>query len=281
MNRIRKTTATIPRAKSTEVDESIGETPPRTEPVTIEPLKMREIRLHIVGESPLIFNRLSEKAKRDLLLPPAPKNRAAKRETLKHNPLQEFRDSLHTQAGDDVETRLMLPSTAFKGGSMTAALEIPGVFKTSVGRLIQVSGWLLPIWGIPQMFMTGVRQAGINKTPDIRTRAICPEWASAFVVRYPVGAFDPSSVANLFAAAGQICGVGDFRQEKGKGSFGLFRLVNADDADFARICAAGGREAQDAAIANPGAFDAETAELWSWFEQEVIARGRGEEVAHA
>jgi hypothetical protein len=249
------------------------------EPLFIEPLKMRDVSLCILGASPLIFNRQSAKAQRELLLPAAAKNRAARRSELKHDPLSEYRNSVYRDADDAAATRLVFPAPAFKGAAMTAALEVPGATKSSVGRLLQVVGYQVRIYGVPKLYMTGVRQAGMNRTPDIRTRAILPEWATMVQVRYPVGSIEPASVANLFAAAGQVCGVGDFRQEKGKGSFGLFSLVNETDPDFVRIVAGGGREAQEAALDNPEAFDQESAELWSWFEEEIVARGREEEVS--
>lgn len=244
--------------------------------IVVEPLKMREVALCILGASPLIYNRMSTKAQRELLLPAGPKNRASRRVELKHNPLTEFQNSVYTDPASDAETRLVFPSPGFKASAMTAALEVPGATKTQIGRLLQVGGYQVRIYGIPQLFMCGVRQAGMNHTPDIRTRAILPEWATQITVRYPVNSVDPSSIANLFAAAGQICGVGDFRQEKGKGSFGLFGLVNSDDPDYQRVLSMGAA-AQDAALKSPEAFNAESAELWSWFEEELVARGRGEE----
>lgn len=247
--------------------------------VRLEPLKMTEVQLCILGATPFIFNRMSAKAQRELLLPSAEKNRAARRATLKHDPLKEYRESVYTDPRENADTRLVFPAPGFKGAAMTAALEMPGATKASVGRLLQVLGYQVRIYGVPQLYMTGVRQAGIQKTPDIRTRAILPEWATMITVRYPVNSLDPSSIANLFAAAGQICGVGDFRQEKGKGSFGLFSLVNADDEEFQRVVSEGRAAAQDKALDSPEPFDSESAGLWEWFEAEVRVRGREKEVA--
>lgn len=247
--------------------------------IVVEPLKMTEVALCILGASPLIYNRMSTKAQRELLLPAGPKNRASRRVELKHDPLSEYRASVYLDPDTSAETRLVFPSPGFKAAAMTAALEVPGATKTQIGRLLSVLGYQVRIFGIPQLFMCGVRQAGMNHTPDIRTRAILPRWATQIRVRYPANSVDPASVANLFAAAGQICGVGDFRQEKGKGSFGLFSLVNEDDSEYQDTLATGGAVAQEAALASPEAFNAESAELWSWFEQELISRGRGEEAA--
>ena len=81
------------------------------------------------------------------------------------------------------------------------------------------------------------------------------------------------SIANLLAAAGFTSGVGDWRQEKGSGNYGSFKLVSADDPDFVRITREQGRKAQQAAMEDPEAFDAESEELLSWFDVEVKRRG--------
>jgi len=273
MARIKKVADEAEKVPTQEQKEVLKSTP-----LLVEPLKMVEVALCILGASPFIYNRLSSKAQRELLLPAGTKNRAAKRAELKHDPLKEFRASVYADPSPGADTRLVFPSPGFKAAAMTAALEIPGATKASVGRLLQVVGYQVRMYGIPQLFMCGVRSAGMNRTPDIRTRAILPEWATQIIVRYPASSIDPSSVGNLFAAAGQICGVGDFRQEKGKGSFGLFSLVNADDPDWKRIVATGGAAVQDAALKQPEAFNDESAELWAWFEETVTSRGRGEEM---
>jgi len=251
--------------------------------LTIEPLAMTEVSLCILGASPLIFHRMSVKAQRELLLPAGPKNRASLRASLKHDPIAEYRDSVYTDSRPESPTLLVFPSTGFKGAALAAALEVPGASKASIGRLLQVIGYQLRIWGVPKIYMTGVRTQGMNHTPDIRTRAILPEWATVLTVRFPQDSLTASSVANLFAAAGQLSGIGDFRQERGKGSFGLFSIVNKNDPDFERVTAEGGRIEQAAALENPEPFDDETATLWQWFEEEIVARGRGraEVTSHA
>ena len=66
---------------------------------------------------------------------------------------------------------------------------------------------------------------------------------------------------NLLANAGSVCGIGDFRQEKGRGNFGRFRIVNADDAEWARITQASNYAQQEAAMDAAEPWDSDTAEL--------------------
>ena len=81
------------------------------------------------------------------------------------------------------------------------------------------------------------------------------------------------TVINLLAAGGIVVGIGDFRQEKGAGNYGQFRVAPEDDQDFARIKAHGGREAQDEALRVAEPYDDETAELLAWWHEEAQRRG--------
>lgn len=235
----------------------------------------------IVGVSPLIYNAVSEKARRELLMPSGRKNSAARAQTLKHDPYVEFVNSTYRAAGDDVPTRLVFPAPAFKRALATAALDIPGATRSAVGRLSWVVGDKVPIFGVPQIHMGVVRSADMNKTPDIRTRAILPRWACAIRINFVAPQLSERNVVHLLAAAGILCGIGDFRQEKGAGNFGQYRIAESeDDPELLDIMREGGRAAQDAALATPEAYDAETASLFGWVTEEIgRRRAAGVEVA--
>jgi len=239
--------------------------------ITIMEIAKSQIEFCILGTTPLICNRMSEKAHHELLLPKGKKNAAEKASSLKHDPVREFRDSPYRLA--DGPTLLGILPTAFKKSMMTAALDMPGAKKAQIGRLIYVHGQMLPIYGTPKLFMSIVRSADMNKTPDVRTRALLPEWACKLVVEFPVPLLRQQSIANLLAAAGFTSGVGDWRQEKGSGNYGSFKLVSADDPDFVRITTEQGRAAQSEAMENPEAFDIETEDLLSWYDVEIKRRG--------
>lgn len=230
----------------------------------------------ILGTSPMIMNRMSEKAKRELLLPKGRKSTAERAQNLKHSPLKEYRASAYKVSDDAAPARLCFHATGFKGAMASAALDLPGARKSEIGRLCWMEGFNIPIYGTPRLLMSVVKSADPNRTPDIRTRAILPEWACRLAVRFVRPRLTEQTVANLMAAAGVIVGVGDFRQEKGKGSFGQFALVGEDNADFQRIVKEQGRKAQDAALENPIPHDQDSEELLSWFSAEVVKLGRKE-----
>lgn len=226
----------------------------------------------ILGTSPLILNRMSEKAKHELLFPRGRKSAVERATSLKHEPVNEYRASAHTIKDESSPTLLAIPSTAFKGSIRTAALDMPGAKKSQIGRLTYIPGEYVSVYGLPKLFMSVTRSADINKTPDVRTRAIVPLWACRLNVTFVQPLIRAQAVANLLAAAGITVGVGDWRPEKGAGSYGQFQIVDQDDAEFLAILKGGGRKKQQEALDDPVCYDDETTELLSWYEDEKQRR---------
>lgn len=251
----------------------------KVDEISILEISQGEVSFAVVGVMPLIMNRMAEKAKRELLLPRGPKGKAERAQSLKHDPVAEYRASVYRNYGDNPPTRLCLPAPAFKGAMMTAALRIPGSTKTEIGQLTWVVGERVNVWGIPELRMDVVRQAGMNAAPDIRTRGCLRRWASVITIRFVSPNLTQRSVVNLSGGGGIIAGVGDFRQEKGKGNYGQFRITDLEDAEFQEIVASGGREAQDAALEHYTCYDGETEELLEWYNEEILRRGREKQTA--
>lgn len=238
----------------------------------IDALKQGRVTLRMIGTTPLYFNAMSAKAKRTLLIGGGKKTAAEKKE-LKHDPEQEFRDSVYRQPGGP--TLLGFPAPGVKGAMATAALETPGVTKTSVQRLIFLPQQRVNIWGKPLLKMDVVRSADMNKTPDVRTRAFLPRWCAEVDIAFVTPTLSVHSVVSLLANAGVIVGIGDFRQEKGRGSYGTFAVAGDDLGDWSDYWSevtAEGRAVQEAAMADPEFADEETAELMEMLSDERIKR---------
>ena len=243
------------------------------EQVQIVELTRAKIVYHIVGETPLLMNSMSVKAQRELLLPRGRKTAAEKQGSLKHDPLQEFRDSIY-RARKGSETVLALLNTQFKAALCTAALDVPGAKKAQIGRLTSIEGGeKLALFGVPQIMCSVVRSADINKTPDIRTRCIVPRWACKVEVTYTTPVLNATVISSLFATAGYTMGVGDWRPQKGSGTFGRWKIVEANDKEYLDIIKTGGADAQQKALDDPDSYDDETDELLSWYDVEVRRRG--------
>lgn len=243
------------------------------EQVQIVELTRAKIVYHIVGETPLLMNSMSVKAQRELLLPRGRKTAAEKQGSLKHDPLQEYRDSIY-RARKGSETVLALMNTQFKAALCTAALDVPGAKKAQIGRLTSIEGGeRLALYGVPEVMCSVVRSADINKTPDIRTRCIVPRWACKVEVTYTIPVLNATVISSLFATAGYTMGVGDWRPQKGSGTFGRWKIVEANDKEYLDIIKTGGAVAQQEALDDPESYDDETDELLSWYDVEVRRRG--------
>lgn len=236
-------------------------------------LKMQEITAHILGVTPYICNRVSEKARNILLCGGSKKTHAEKAVSVKHDPMAEFRESPYTTSREDSPTLIEMVATAFKKAIGSAALDTPGATKSQITRNVIVPDQRASLWGIPEVMMAVVISGDMARTPDVRTRAILPHWASEIRIRYPHPLFQEKTIAGLLALAGHMRGVGDWRAEKG-GNYGLFEIVSPDDERYLKVKAEGGRSAQIAAMQDPGFYDDnETRSLYEMYLETMDARG--------
>lgn len=242
-----------------------------TTEVTIQPLKRGSVRLRIIGVTPLFQNRMANKAKQQLLVGGQKKGKAD-RAAIKHDPVSEFRDSAEILPNGP--TALGLRVVAVKAAMATAALETPGLTKTSAQRLLFMPGDHAKLYGTPQLRMDVVRSADINRTPDIRSRCYLPKWGAEIEIHFITPQLSVQGVVSLLCNAGILVGVGDYRQEKGKGAFGSFRVLGEgeDDAEWDDLVENHGRAAQEAALADPEYADTDTADLMEHFHSEVRRR---------
>src|SRR5262245_3231760 len=130
---------------------------------------------------------------------------------LKHQPIEEYRASVYTDSSPDAATRLVFPGAAFRKATANAALDVPGATKAQIGRLVRVEEYDVSIFGVPRISAMTVRMADQRRTPDVRVRAILPEWACTLTLLYSHPLLRERTVVNLFAAAGDWVGVGDGR----------------------------------------------------------------------
>ena len=241
--------------------------------VQIEKLGVGVASVWVKGMTPLIYNAMSAKVRGELLLPKGKKSAAEKATTLKHDPLAEYRASVYRRMGNAGETRLTFPATAFKNAAIGAVRHLDaGVTMVQMKQLIWVCGDIVSVYGMPQLHMAVVRSADMNKTPDVRTRAILPEWCCRLRIQFVKPNLNETALARLLEAGGLLNGVGDFRQEKGKGNYGQFEI--ASEAECRDIISRGGMKEQDNALESPEFYASETAELYGWSVEERKRRGR-------
>lgn len=239
--------------------------------VSIEAIKTRRITVSIVGTSPFIMHRFAMKAWQELLYPSPKKNQSERASSLKHNPLEEYRGCFYRNRDARAPALFHLPDGMFHGALSAAAIDIPGATRAAMERLTSIAGASINLFGVPHLMMSMVRNSDMNRTPDVRTRPIFPRWACQVTVEYKIDPLTDAQIINLLGAAGVIVGIGDWRPQKG-GSYGKFRIVGADDAEYLDIVKKEGRAAQQKAYDMPAEYDEESAELLAWFTAEVLRR---------
>lgn len=240
--------------------------------IEINAITMGRISCYLVGTAPgMLMHRFSLKARQELLFPKGRANAAEKAENLKHDPLMEFREAMYRNRNDNEPAAVHTPSGFFSKALASAALDLPGASKAQILRLVSVASPQINLFGIPRLHMEMVRSSDMARTPDVRTRPCFTEWCCKVNLSFVSSLLKQNQIVNLLAAAGEIVGIGDYRPQKG-GAYGKFRIVDANDPDYLRIQQQGGRKAQLAAIEAPDFYDADSEELFAWFQQETVRR---------
>lgn len=252
-------------AKKTDVDA--------VDPIVeIQQIDVAHATFYVLGKTPLVMNRMPKKAREHLLLPPPRRNKIELQITLKHNPPVEFNDAIYRCRDNKAPTLIHLPNGCFKKAIAQAALDIPGATKAQIGRLVSIVDPTVYLYGKPYLYMDVVRLAGPSRAPDIRTRAMFPEWACKVTVGYVRKLITERAVVNLFGAAGLITGIGDGRTEKGSRDNGQWDLVSANDSRWKTIVAKQARSVQEVAMKAGEPVDLDTEELLAWFKTEIVRR---------
>jgi hypothetical protein len=245
--------------------------------IIIQEVQEGSVSCYLVGKTPLIVNRLAEKAKWELLFPKGKKTAADRATSIKHDPVAEFRSSAYKMSPTN-GTLLGFPALCVKRAISCAALDIPGASKAQIGRLTYVTGEIISLYGTPKLFMRPTRSSDMNRTPDIRTRCIVPEWAIEVQINFVTPILNATTVLNLLSAAGIYNGLGDWRQQKGSASYGQFRILPINKKKEIEHILKQGCSHQTEAMEKAEAYDDESRELLEWFKTEAKTRGKEAQV---
>jgi hypothetical protein len=187
--------------------------------ITLPPLDIKILHVRIVGESPLICHRFSEKAIR-IMLGKQMGEATAGRE--KKDPQADYESSLYTFKDDDGNTRYGFPAIAFKNAAVEACTSTgKSITKVAARQAFHVLGELVEIEGTPQMRQDMVRLA--SGVADVRFRGEFVEWAATLRIKYNARVLSPGQIINLINLAGFAVGVGEWRPEK-NGQYGRFMV---------------------------------------------------------
>jgi hypothetical protein len=192
---------------------------------SIPPLRKVTFKVKIVGDSPLICHRWSEKAKKMML--DAQMQKVSKGKRPPKNPEEEYRASLYPYP----DGGFGFPAAAFKIAAVDACRFVDGLPMTEARGLFHVIGELVKIEGDePRMREDMVRlESGVA---DLRYRGEFANWWTELSIRYNAAATQPEHILNLLNVAGFAVGVGENRpmSKKSKGgSYGMFHVAIGDE----------------------------------------------------
>lgn len=197
----------------------------------IDRIASETIIVPVVGTTPLIVHRFSEKAKRQML----DTMQGKKSPKQPKDPEAEFKAAAYRMGEDD--DRYGFPAVAFKAATVGAARFYPknDVTMTGLRQFLFFAGEvgedrmaLVPILGgvdaegeWPRMREDVVR---VNRGgSDLRYRPEFWPWRVDLMVTYITSALTRNSVLSLIDAGGLGVGVGEWRPER-KGDFGTYRV---------------------------------------------------------
>lgn len=195
--------------------------------IEIHKIAAETLLVPIVGTTPLIVHRFSEKAKRQML----DNMQGRKSPKQAKDPNAEYEAAFY-RLGDG---GFGFPSLAFKAATVGGARFYSGVTMTALKQFMYLRGEvgddgraLTRIVGEPVM-REDVVTVGRNGS-DLRYRPQFSEWSATLEVTYVTSALTRGSVLSLIDAGGMGVGVGEWRPEK-DGDFGTYRVDPAREIE--------------------------------------------------
>lgn len=193
-----------------------------TERFTLPEMRLQSMILDIVGTSPLITHRFSEKAKKKMRDKHAKKATTAKEV---RNPVEEFTEATYFISRNP--DRYGVSANAFYSAALDAALAL-GAKKSEMRRSFTVrpdaftaDGPLVEVHTPnPPTMREDTVTVGMGSS-DLRYRPEFQEWSCKLRVVFDARQVSAEQIANLLRQAGFSTGIGEWRQEK-EGFYGSF-----------------------------------------------------------
>lgn len=190
-----------------------------TSGITIPAMEIKNLTLTLIGDTPLIVHKWSEKAKKQMLDKMMKKARGPREAK---DPQAEYESSLYRLPNGDFG----FPSIGVKSAAVDAASFISDVTKVEIRGCFHIDSELVPIEGTPVM-REDVCSVGMGGS-DLRYRGEFKKWSSTFTIRYNASILSAEQIVNLFSQAGFSVGLGEWRPQR-NGRNGLFHVATEQD----------------------------------------------------
>lgn len=213
--------------------------------VEIMPMEFRVVDISIIGDTPLIMHKWSEKAKKEMLDSQMGKSKGKKKAP--KSPARDFIESMYWLDGaptiadgmseEEMQTafteaiekgaRFGFPATAFKKAACSAAYRM-GWSKDKVSLygaffIDADENDMVEIQSDPPIMRED--PVKISMTSDLRYRGEFRNWSAKLRIRYNAnGQYSLDNILTMINAGGFTCGAGEWRVEKG-GQYGMFHIA--------------------------------------------------------
>lgn len=193
---------------------------PKALQIVIPEMNLIRTKITLVGDSPLVMHKWSEKARGMMLSKQTGEARQARE---KKDPKQDYEDAIYyiRKAEKGKPAIYGFPAIAFKSAAVDACSHVAGITKVLARGAFHIPCELVTIEGTPEMVEHMVR-VGMG-TADIRFRPMFREWRTTFEIVINERVLTVAQIVNLFNTAGFAIGVGEHRPEK-NGSWGMFSV---------------------------------------------------------
>lgn len=182
--------------------------------VTIPGLQIATFKLTLVGDSPLICNRFSEKAKKQML---DKQMKVAKQAKAAKDPQKDYEGSLYPLG----KNKFGFPVVGFKAAAVDACSHAEGITKVEARGAFHINGEFAEIQGSPSMREDTVKIA--MGSTDLRYRGEFKTWSTTLEIRHNRNVLTMEQIVNLFNIGGFAIGVGEWRPQR-DGSYGMFHV---------------------------------------------------------
>jgi hypothetical protein len=193
-------------------------------------IDVAEFDVRVVGTSPLIVHRFSEKARKQI---EDKQQKRAKQAKEARDPHEEYLASLYVFPGDvaGVEgARYGVPAVWFKLAMVGACRYADGLTMTAARGAFHVLGESPESGGLVLLHYSDLRMRPDAVTigmgsRDMRYRGEFSNWWVRLKIRYNASVVSPDQLINLLNASGFGCGIGERRpQQKCSDQFGMFAV---------------------------------------------------------
>jgi hypothetical protein len=189
--------------------------------VSLPKLDVRRMQITLIGDSPLICNAWSKKAKSMILRKQMKEPAQAKQAK---DPERDYHESLYPIGTDAYG----FPAVAFKSAAVDACSHVDGITKVQARGAFHLIGDMVPVNGTPRPREDMVR-VGMG-VADIRYRGEFETWDVTLEVRYNASVLSAAQIVHLFNVVGFAIGVGEWRPER-NGSMGMFHVQTSAELE--------------------------------------------------